>query len=394
MAKKGRIMIHHFAHLSNSCRPVVPRFDFWATGVEDTHWSLDEFAQHHAKKLLNEQQQLSEQYQKTQADWQETKSLMAELITILSDISKPFKNGTRPANRQLNHEVLTEVETFLESTTADRGPVPALYEVRHSRFDGYWNLWLKPDEWGEESMQGTFVYPSKLWEEELSGTAFIIPEKLRRHYGALASYHRLYNELGDLTIEHEAFERTLARFVAFNFYFLRIDLPEGTLYKSGVTSRPLPQRLSEIERDLRPLGVVSIKPLAVAQQVGYLEAYFKRKYAPFRYTLNTPSGPLTEYFHLPDEEVTAIVTALRKLSWTEEAVSGPATRSERVRVGMRRAREAGKSLGRPKVGEDTDTFLRKPKSQTISQLIQAGHSLREVERQTGVVLPFCTKTVT
>ncbi|MBO0936419.1 hypothetical protein J2I47_07650 [Fibrella sp. HMF5335] len=382
-AKKGRIKVHHYAHVANSCRPPIPYFDFWATNIDETTWPLDEFAQRHAQQLLAEQQRLDEQHTNAQTNWQRIKSLMAELLDILGDVSQPYKTGTRPANRQANFEILTDVQAFLESLSADRGPVPALYKVRHSQFSGYWNLDLKPRRWGSFSDWGCAVSPGQLWQEELSGISYIIPSKLRKHYNALIEYHRAYNELTDLTTEHDAFERTLSRFISFNFYFLRVGLPSGTLYKSGVTSRPLPERLVEIERDLRSLGPVTIEPLAHVKQVGYLEAYFKRKYAPYQHALSTASGPLTEYFDLPPDEVTDIVIALRSLMRDDVAPAEPTTRSERVRAGMRRAQASGKMLGRPKAPERTDAFLQKTKSQTITQLLQAGHSLREIERQTG-----------
>ncbi|XAZ81820.1 hypothetical protein A6C57_26880 (plasmid) [Fibrella sp. ES10-3-2-2] len=382
-AKKGRIKVHHYAHLANSCRPLLPYFDFWATNVDETGWPLDEFAQRHAQQLLAEQQRLNEQLTKLQTNWQTIKDLMAELLNILDDVSQPYKTGTRPANRQVNQDVLTDVQAFLESLSSDRGPVPALYRVRHSQFSSYWHLDLKPRKWGSVSEWGYSVFPGQLWEEELSGTAYLIPSKLRKHYDALISYHRTYNVLADLTTEHDAFERTLTRFITFNFYFLRIDLPSGTLYKSGVTSRPLPERVAEIERDLRPLGPVTIEPLALVKQAGYLEAYFKRKYVSYQHPLNTVSGPLTEYFDLPPDEVGAIVTALQSLMQDDATPAEPMTRSERVRAGMRRAKASGKTLGRPKAPERTDAFLQKSKSQIVVQLLRAGHSLREIERQTG-----------
>lgn len=383
MAKKGRIKVHHYAHLVNSCRPLVPHFDFWATNVDETGWPLDEFAQRHAQQLLAEQQRLNEHLTNSQTSWQTIKGLMTELLDVLDDVSQPYKNGIRPANRQVNQEVMTTVQAFLESPSSDRGPVPALYKVRHSQFSSYWNLDLKPRKWGSVSEWGYAVSPGQLWQEELSGTAYLIPSRLRKHYDALISYQRTYNELADLTTEHDAFERTLTRFITFNFYFLRIDLPSGTLYKSGVTSRPLPERVAEIERDLRPLGPITIEPLALVKQVGYLEAYFKRKYVSYQHPLNTASGPLTEYFDLPPDEVRAIVTALQSLMQDDATPAEPTTRSERVRAGMRRAKASGKTLGRPKAPEYTDAFLQKAKSQIVVQLLRAGHSLREIERQTG-----------
>jgi hypothetical protein len=381
-AKKGRKKVHHFAHQTNSCRPHIPRFDFWATDVGDTNLPLDLFFYQHQQQLQEEQTSLCQSLQQQTENWQRTKTLMAELLTTLADVSKAHRNGNRPANRQRNCEVLEAVQEFLESTSADRGPVPPLYKVRHSQFDYYWNLCLKPGRWGSEYVWGYGIYPGRLWQEELDKDAYIIPAALHEHYKGLVAYHRQFNELGDLSREYEAFERTRLRYATFNFYFLRIELPTGTLYKSGITSRPLHERIAEITRDLQPLNVLSIEPLAIVEQAGHLEAYFKRKYTTSRQSLSVKNGSLTEYFAFSTDELETICEALKSLSPQQPKLQ-ILSRSERIRMGMRRVQQTGKSIGRPKASEQVDAFLSKPKSQRIVQLLNQGQALREIERQTG-----------
>lgn len=379
-AKKGRIKVHHFAHLTNTCRPPMPRFDFWATGDTDNTLSLDDFAKQYQKQLLHEQVGLKQELDHLTQDWEAIKERIGELLVTLERISKPRSHGARPANRQVNHEVLLEVQDFIESITADRGPVPALYKVRHSGFKQYKALFLKKDRWGGREYMTDTVYPSQLWEKAMH-YPYIIPASLEPHYNALATYHQTYNERGDVSKEVETFERMYERFQLFSFYFLRINLGTGVLYKSGITSRPLGERLKEIEQDLRPLQLESIVPIAVVPQAAYLESFFKRKYAPFSHLLTGSAGPLTEYFDLLPDTIEEITAALHRLSGTPYPAS--MTRSDKIRTGMRRRQAAGIHIGRPKVAEQQTQFLQKPKSAHIATLLQAGHSLREIERQTG-----------
>jgi hypothetical protein len=123
-AKKGPKKEHHFAHQANSCRPHIPRFDVWATDVADTNLPIDSFSYQHQQQLQEEQTLLSQSLQQQTENWQRTKTLMAELLATLAEVSKAHRNGNRPANRQRNYEVLEAVQEFLESTSAVRGPVP------------------------------------------------------------------------------------------------------------------------------------------------------------------------------------------------------------------------------------------------------------------------------
>lgn len=380
IAKKGPVTIHHYAHVKDSCRPDVHRFDFWGDTFEDVARPLDEFAYLYRAKLQAERIRLTQDLASAKTDSQHSEALVAELVELLISISKPFKNGDRPANRQANFEVLQEVQEYIESSTHDRGAMPELYRIRHSRFDLYWYPWV--DYWGAYSDNGRTIFPSKLWEEELDPQATIIPKVIMHHYNGLAMYHQYRNTVSELTVEQEAFERTLIRFNTFRFYFLRVTLSDRILYKPGITSRPLPERLAEIKHDLKAYGVIALEPLAVVKQAGFLEAYFKRKYVASQAGLTTTRGPLTEYFDLPDDEVVVVVASLNALV-SKEGNQQHAGRANRIRAGMRLAQETGKPIGRPKVAELTDTFLQKPKSQLTMQLLQDGLSLREVERRTG-----------
>lgn len=58
-------------------------------------------------------------------------------------------------------------------------------------------------------------------------------------------------------------------------------------------------------------------------------------------------------------------------------------RSEAIKNGMNKAREAGKQIGRPLGGEREDQFIRKPKSQEILELLKTGLGVRASAREMG-----------
>jgi len=74
---------------------------------------------------------------------------------------------------------------------------------------------------------------------------------------------------------------------------------DKTLYKIGVTSRTMSDRLSEIERDLKQhYSTIAIDVLGTWQHRGNVELYFKHRYNSFNYRI----GKLTEYYRFKDVE--------------------------------------------------------------------------------------------
>jgi hypothetical protein len=89
------------------------------------------------------------------------------------------------------------------------------------------------------------------------------------------------------------FRAQLGRVHSASLYFLAIQHSGGTLYKVGVTTRDIQERIGEIQRDLDAhLGAVTITPLHNLANRGTVELYFKHRYK----AANTPMGTLTEYF--------------------------------------------------------------------------------------------------
>ena len=126
----------------------------------------------------------------------------------------------------------------------------------------------------------------------------------------LAAKHALYKNavdklycLTDLTLYRAQFQRILSC----TLYFLQIQTQIGTLYKIGVTTRPIQQRLAEIEADLLAhYKTVEIQVLGTWSHRGNVELYFKHRYHNYNYRI----GSLTEYFKFGATDANAVLLEL------------------------------------------------------------------------------------
>ncbi len=106
----------------------------------------------------------------------------------------------------------------------------------------------------------------------------------------------------------QQYRAQLRRVHAASLYLLEVRHGGGTLYKVGVTTRDLTERITEIQANLAGhLPDVCITPVLSLANRGAVELYFKFRYRAAR----TPVGTLTEYFNFPDPQpVLADLTAL------------------------------------------------------------------------------------
>ncbi len=126
------------------------------------------------------------------------------------------------------------------------------------------------------------------------------------------------------------FRAQMRRILEATLYFIEARTGEGVLYKIGVTTRSLEQRLAEIRLDLTPhFGTVELIPLGTWAHRGNVELYFKHRYRRFQH----PIGTLTEYFAF--EDIKAVLRDLRRMKSKELAeveqtvLSGEPSRVER-----------------------------------------------------------------
>lgn len=191
----------------------------------------------------------------------------------------------------------------------------------------------------------------------------------------------------------------MRRILACTLYFLQIGA-DG-LYKIGVTTRNIEDRVREIVADIQPiLGVVEVKVLGTWSSRGNVEFYFKHHYREQQHLL----GSLTEYYQF--EDVTPVLRDLRRmkakvlsdlereildgnrphieLEWESQTIEQ--RRVTAIKPGIERARKKGTRLGRPPGLETADDILAKPYANQVREALAAGLSLREAARAAGVAL--------
>jgi len=116
----------------------------------------------------------------------------------------------------------------------------------------------------------------------------------------------LAERLTDLKLYRAQLKRVLAN----TLYFLEIEADGQSLYKIGVTTRPISERVAEVERDLRQyFKWVSLNVLDIWKHRGNVEPYFKHRYQNFNYKI----GSLTEYYKFSAEDTKIVLRDLQKM---------------------------------------------------------------------------------
>lgn len=99
--------------------------------------------------------------------------------------------------------------------------------------------------------------------------------------------------LSERLVDLQLYRAQLRNILLHRLYYLYIKVDGETLYKIGITKRPIAERLIEIRRDLHQhYQTVEINVLGTWEHRGNVELYFKHKYKRFNY----PIGSLTEYY--------------------------------------------------------------------------------------------------
>ncbi|MEO0647062.1 MAG: GIY-YIG nuclease family protein [Cyanobacteria bacterium J06650_10] len=210
--------------------------------------------------------------------------------------------------------------------------------------------------------------------------------------------------LADLRLYRAQLKRLLDN----SLYYLKIEADEKILYKIGVTSRSVEDRIKEISAELNQhFENVSISIVDVWERRGAAEYYFKHRYRNF----NTPIGSLTEYFQFSVAEAKKVQRDLRRMkpnelsqieldilngesSGVEKAIAGyenayaryesEVRRAKAISVGMKRTAHWGGAIGRPRGSESDEKFLSKLRSQLVIRALREGLSLRKAARRVGV----------
>lgn len=207
----------------------------------------------------------------------------------------------------------------------------------------------------------------------------------------------LNEKLTDLRI----YSAQMRRILAATLYFLEIRADGETLYKIGVTTRPIEARVAELQQQLRAHFLdVTIAVIGTWPHRGNVELYFKHRYHEFRRLIGTQ----TEYFAFDDSK--AVIRDLRRMKPKEltpaerDVLDGKPTAIEQVIAtaekkrrhrqathdGMKAAAARGIHVGRPEGVEPTAAFLAKPSSQRVISALDAGLSIRAAAREAGVAI--------
>ena len=129
----------------------------------------------------------------------------------------------------------------------------------------------------------------------------------------LAFKHAEYKNAPDLAYrltDLKLYRAQLQRILSSSLYFLEIETNIGTLYKIGVTTRPIKDRLAEIKLDLvAHYQTVATKVLGTWSHRGNIELYFKHRYRNF----NHPIGSLTEYYKFNAEDTEMVLRDLQQM---------------------------------------------------------------------------------
>lgn len=182
------------------------------------------------------------------------------------------------------------------------------------------------------------------------------------------------------------------RILTTTLYFLEVRHSGGSLWKIGVTTRPIEERITEIRADLIPHfgATLTIRALDTWERRGNVELYFKYRYKAHQ----TPLGTLTEYYTF--EDVKPVLLDLRRMKPDEltpleeailrgersaveldyEAAQIEARRRVSISAGMKQAYAEGRA-GKPR-GPSPATVLKKPYTDFIRWALEQGHSLRKV----------------
>ncbi|QLE59746.1 GIY-YIG nuclease family protein [Nostoc sp. TCL26-01] len=252
IAKKGKVKEHHFAHNEETCRPVANR-DFPTLPLYD-----------------NFNIQLSgKDLQQLKLLWQEYGS---KNYPISFDLISPglIKTGMLKKNIYL-------IPFSYEFSDLGKIPIGAL----------------------ELSLFNKVQEP------------LLLQKLLKIELAFEHAKHKNAPDLAYRLTDVRLYRTQLKRILSCTLYFLEIQTNKGTLYKIGVTTRPVIKRVAEVEKDLiNHYKTVTINVLGSWAHRGNIELYFKHRYKKFNY----PIGSLTEYYKFNADDAEIAMRDLQQMS--------------------------------------------------------------------------------
>jgi hypothetical protein len=220
-AKKGKIKEHHFAHTTESCKPVANR-------LFPTLPLYDNFNIQLSGKELEELKVFWKEY-----------GIRNKNIFV------------KPSLRLILCKLLTwNQQGFYEFTDLGKIPVGAL----------------------------SLALFNKVQEPMLLEKLFVLEQAAER--AKLINSRHLSERIADVRI----YRAQLRRILESRLYFLEIKAGRKILHKIGITKRSIEERIIEVQRDLAAhYKSVEISVLDTWKHRGNVELYFKHRYKDFNY---------------------------------------------------------------------------------------------------------------
>jgi hypothetical protein len=257
-AKKGKVMAHHFAHTGNSCINTNANL-FFALGLSlPCQLTLHEFVVWIYRKINLRHKVLQKQQRWLQ---QEQNHLQGKLRLNMQLLKQQNLNAIYEPERQ---QLYQQIKDFLWN---EHQPFPMLSTAFQSQFPNLITL--------------------------------------------LQHYHPNRYKLLEVNQQIELYQQDFQRFRRFSLYFLKIRSGDyRVFYKIGLTSRPMSERLAEIQTNLDTIfEQPNVEVLYQLQDVAFLELFFKQKFKPQQY----PIANFTEYFRFEAFEVKQIVDDFKRI---------------------------------------------------------------------------------
>ncbi len=238
-ARKGRIKEHHFAHTEESCKPVISRHKY------KSFPGLPLYDRFNIQLPGAEVEQLKVLWQEYQSQGLLIPRDLVNFRWILKGL------------------IQSVVDSECEFTNLGKIPVSAL----------------------------SLRLFNEVQEPLLLAELHKYEQAVQR--AELASYSNLWEYQADLKI----YRAMLRRIWQNSLYFLQIKTDSKIFYKIGITTRPIEERIAEVQQDLRKyFSHPIVDLLGLWEDRGNVELYFKHKYKDYNYRI----GKLTEYFEFSD----------------------------------------------------------------------------------------------
>jgi hypothetical protein len=419
LARKGSEKIHHFAHVNETCREVsnrsdnafhLPLYDKFDLGLSQKE--LVVLFREYYLGLVQAEKGVSINNSRFGALYMQYFDISGKLISPRENIQERLKNrGFFSWNEFAGHSgdyQFTQLgKVPVGGATLEKFAAIQLERLLKQHHDFETPVIKAKNEIADiQESIGLLEFmkhaPPAFLRDASLGLDWRPEAKRRYEQDIEGQQEKIRTALADLNI----YRAQLRRVFGASLYFLEIKHAGGILYKVGISSRPIEERIEELRRDLAPhLSGAEITILHQLKHRGAIEFYFKHRYRHEQHKL----GSLTEYFifenrkkilsdltrlgdYTPDEFMQRVIEGKpspiesqiaeekeRLILETRKRVASEA-RSEATKAGLQRAVEQGKTLGRP--SKDTDTIL--AEYPEVVELLAQGISIKEVSRRAGV----------